>query len=113
MQEVYRAAHILVYPSFDDCVAAPQIRGVATGLPLVCAHGTGGGDLRDFMTNPDWVTTVPAGDVIALTEGIKKALAIAENQTGVRALLGNNRDQLSWRAYGERYDAELRRRLTT
>lgn len=111
MQEVYRAAHIIVYPSFDDCVAAPQIRGVATGLPLVCTNRSGGDDLREFLVSPDWITNVPAGDVVALQEGIKKGLAMAETQKTVRVLLGENRDDLSWRAYGERYNAELQRRF--
>jgi starch synthase len=92
-------------------VGEPQIRGVASGLPLVCSDRTGGEDLREFLEGPEWVTVVPAGDLLALSEGLERGVALAQAQIGVRAILRTARSQLSWRAHGERYEAELRRRL--
>jgi alpha-maltose-1-phosphate synthase len=111
MRQIYRAAHVIVFPSFDDCVGEPQVRGVASGLPLVCSDRSGGEDLREFIEAPEWVTVVPAGDLMAWRRGLKQGVAMAERQTGVRTLLRKARKQLTWRAHAERYAEELRRRI--
>lgn len=100
---VYAQADAFVHPSREEGLSLVQAQALACGLPLVCTDRTGGEDLAEFLEDPTWVTVVPSDDPAALQSGIRSALARADQQTGVRNLLGAGRERLSWREYGERY----------
>lgn len=108
----YRVAHVMALASREDGLSLVQAQALACGLPLVCTDRTGGEDLREFVTNADCITVVPSGDVQSLRLGIAKALALASEQRGRRDVLGERREELSWKAYGQRYLAEIERRLS-
>jgi glycosyltransferase involved in cell wall biosynthesis len=109
---VYAQADVFVLPSREDGFGVVLAQALGCGLPLVCTNRTGGEDLAEFLEDPSWVTVVPGGDVAALRHGLGQALAKAGTQTGVRDILGDGRDHLSWRAYGTRYDTEIRSRCS-
>jgi starch synthase len=111
LARIYGQADVFVLPSRQDGFGMVLSQALACGLPLVCTDRTGGEDLREFLDDPSWVTVVPAGDAAALRHGIEQAIAKAGTQNGFRDILGSQRGRFSWRAYGERYDAELKRRL--
>jgi glycosyltransferase involved in cell wall biosynthesis len=112
LPEFYRRAHIFVHASREEGLSLVQDQALACGLPLVCTDRTGGEDLKEILGLDEWVTVVPAGNVVALAEGIAAALARAKNQTGLRDILGDAREKLSWRAYGKRYHDELLERCS-
>jgi glycosyltransferase involved in cell wall biosynthesis len=111
LAEIYREADVFVHPSREEGLSVVQAQALSCGLPLVCTDRTGGEDLAEFLGDPSWVTVVPPDDVAALRAGIEQALARAGTQTGVRNILGAARERVSWRAYGERHAAELKRRV--
>jgi glycosyltransferase involved in cell wall biosynthesis len=108
---VYAQADAFVHPSREEGLSLVQAQALACGLPLVCTDRTGGEDLAELLEDPSWVAVVPADDIHALRHGVEKELAKARMQSGLRDILGQARESLSWRAYGQRYDAELRRRF--
>ena len=112
LPEFYRQAHIFVHASREEGLSLVQAQALACGLPLVCTDRTGGEDLREILGLDEWVTVVPAGNVVALAEGVAKAFAQAKTQHGLRDILGDSREKLSWRAYGKRYHDELLKRCS-
>ena len=110
LARVYGQADAFVLPSREDGFGVVLCQALACGLPLVCTDRTGGEDVAELLDDPSWVTVVPPDDVAALRAGIARALARAGTQTGMRDILGAARERLSWRAYGKRYDGEIRRR---
>jgi glycosyltransferase involved in cell wall biosynthesis len=111
LPEVYGEADVFVLASREEGLSVVQAQALACGLPLVCTDRTGGEDLAEFLDDPSWVTVVPSDDATALRAGIGQALAKARNQTGLRDILGADRENLSWRAYGWRYSEELKTRV--
>jgi glycosyltransferase involved in cell wall biosynthesis len=105
---IYVQADIFVQPSRQEGLSLVQAQALSCGLPLVCTDRTGGEDLREFLDDPSWVTVVPAGDVAALRHGIEQAFVKSRTQSGLRDILGSQRGQFSWRAYGERYNQKLK-----
>jgi len=105
--EMYRRADILVLASREDGFGLVLAQALACGLPLVCTDRTGGEDLRNMLCDPRWVTVVAHDSCTALRDGIDQGLAVAAQQTGLRDILGDARDKLSWRAYAERYHHKL------
>jgi starch synthase len=108
---VYGQADVFVQSSRQEGLSLVQAQALGCGLPLVCTDRTGGEDLAEFLEDSSWVTVVKSGDATALRTGIEQALVKASTQTGARDVLGAARRRLSWRAYGERYGEELKRRL--
>lgn len=107
----YRKARILVLPSRQDGFGLVLSQALACGVPIVCTDRTGGPDLRDAIEVKDAVIIVPAGDAMALANGIEKALEGSARMRG-RDLLGREgRAFLSWGAYARRSEAALLRLL--
>jgi glycosyltransferase involved in cell wall biosynthesis len=111
LADVYAEADVFVHPSREEGLSVVQAQALSCGLPLVCTDRTGGEDLADFLEDPSWVAVVKPDDAAALRAGIRAALGKAATQPAGRDILKSKRDLLSWRAYGQRYDLELRRRI--
>lgn len=105
--EQFRQADVFVLASRQEGLGLVQAQALACGLPLVCTDRTGGEDLQEMLADPAWVTVVPHDDAAALRQGIERALALANKQVGVRDILGQARERLSWKAYGARYHKKL------
>lgn len=104
---VYAQAHIFVLPSRQEGLALVQAQALTCGLPLVCSDRTGGEDLREMLDDKNMVTVVKSGDVVALKKGIVKAMNYALSRQGLRQISDVSREQMSWKAYGERYNRFL------
>lgn len=103
----YQRAHAFVIASRQEGLALVQAQALASGLPIVCTDRTGGGDLREMVADPKWISVVPHEDAIELAGAIREMLPRAMALSGMRDLLGNVREKLSWAAYGKRYAEEL------
>jgi glycosyltransferase involved in cell wall biosynthesis len=108
LAEIYAQAHVFVLASRQEGLSMVQAQALASGLPIVCTTHTGGEDLQELLDDPKWVTVVPVEDADALAQGIQSALQLASKQRGIRDVLGQNRKDLNWGAYGKRYDQFLR-----
>jgi glycosyltransferase involved in cell wall biosynthesis len=84
-------------------------QALASGLPLIATDRTGAPDLARMPGLVDRIFIVPAGDAESLVDSIS-GLADRLNSAGAFPPVSeDDREQLSWKAYGRRYSAELLR----
>lgn len=110
LREHYAQAHALVMASREEGLALVQAQALACGLPVVCTDRTGGQDLKELLGLDQEVLVVPHDDAGSLAATIDRALSWAARRFPVgeiRDLLGDSRERLSWRAYGQRYSAKI------
>jgi glycosyltransferase involved in cell wall biosynthesis len=106
--KLYHASDVFVHASREEGLSVVQAQALASGLPLVCTDRTGGADLAHTPALRGRIAVVTSDDVLAMADAIARTLrALAEN--GLPALTEHDRQTLSWRHYGMRYDVELRR----
>jgi alpha-maltose-1-phosphate synthase len=108
LTEWYGRAHVLALPSREEGLALVQAQALASGLHIAASDFTGADDLRDCLADPDAVAIAPVNDADALARVLDRQLRQARALRGTRDLLGAGRQQLTWHAYGSRYDAMLR-----
>jgi glycosyltransferase involved in cell wall biosynthesis len=108
LAEYYSRAHVFALASHEEGLALVLAQAMACGLPVVCTDRTGGEDLKELYADQSLLAVVPSGDPMALANALKDMLPRALTLSGQRMLLQEqNRHTLSWRAYAERYAAEV------
>jgi glycosyltransferase involved in cell wall biosynthesis len=113
LSRFYAEADVFVLPSREDGFGLVLGQALASGVPIVCTTRTGGGDLRDLLSCDEALLDVPPNDIDKLAAAIECALARAEAMpAGTPRKLVSDLGLLSWRAYGERYDRNLRNAIT-
>ncbi len=103
----YAEADALVLPSRQDGFGLVIAQALATGLPVICSDHTGGPDLARTSALAARIVVAPAGDAPALTAAIIETGR--RLSAGLPPLTADDRESLSWRAYGARYAAEIAR----
>ncbi|KHQ50164.1 glycosyltransferase family 4 protein [Mameliella alba] len=104
LKEHYARADVMVLASREEGLALVQPQALASGLPLVCTTRTGGADLRLTPELSERITVVPPDDAEALAQALSAALEQGRERV---PLPEADRAQLSWAAYGARYQQEL------
>jgi glycosyltransferase involved in cell wall biosynthesis len=108
LSEFYAQADVFVLASREEGLALVQAQALASGLSVVCTTRAGGADLRDLTGAGRAVVEVEPDDPVALAAAMKEALAISAQQGSGPRKVVRDLTALSWRAYGARYDANLR-----
>lgn len=108
LSEVYRQADVLVLPSREDGFGVVLAQALASGLPVVCSDATGGEDLRHSAALAQHIEVVKAECVDALEAGMATMIARLEQTPGMPSLSQADRDTLTWRAFAEREQTNLR-----
>ncbi|MEJ6021313.1 glycosyltransferase family 4 protein [Ramlibacter sp. PS4R-6] len=103
----YAQADVFALASREEGLAMVQAQALASGLPLVCTERAGGGDLAFSPALAARTFVARAGNAAAFARGLEAAVRLVRD--GLPPLVGGDREQLSWGAYGRRYAAELRR----
>lgn len=110
----YAEAAVTALPSRQDGFGMVLCQSLACGVPIVASTRTGGPDLAGLLSDRGAVRVVPPEDVAGLTEALAEALTNRATPGSSRSLLSEaEREALSWRGYGRRYDACLRERVAT
>ena len=93
--------------SRQDGFGAVLAQALASGLPVICTDHTGGADLAYTSTLADRIIVVPHDDAHALAAAI--SAVGSQLRAGLRfaPLSENDRNTMSWGAYGQRYNKEL------
>lgn len=105
----YAQAKVFLLPSREEGLAMVQAQAVSCGLPLVCSKDSGGRDLKELISNPEYIIEISDYSLESVKESIDKALHIAANQHGKRQYTGDISNSLSWIEYGKRYSNFLKR----
>lgn len=112
LSQFYRAADLFVLASRQDGFGLVMTQALASGLPVVGTDRTGATTLMaQSKAFAQRVRAAPAGDAAAFAAAVETALAdIAAGR--MPEIPPKARTSLSWRAYAERYSAELVRMLS-
>lgn len=103
----YKKAKVLVLPSRAEGLSLVQVQAISSGLPIVCSRETGGADLREMLDDRKWIVEMDSINVEELKRCVDEALFLANTQKGIRRY--SRMDNFSWKKYGERYYANLKR----
>ena len=102
----YSKAKVFVLPSRADGFGLVLCQAVSSGLPIVCSKETGGRDLRELIDDKQWIIEMEELTVEELKVCVDTALVLAHTQIGVRNY--TDKENLTWRKYGERYFSNLK-----
>lgn len=106
----YANAKVFVLTSREEGLALVQAQALACGLPIVCSKNTGGSNLKDFLNDKKWIIEMTEYTVNCLTDCITQALQLAASQPeGKRDYAGEAIQNLTWEAYGKRYNDFLKK----
>ena len=110
LQNYYAQAKTFALPSRQDGFGLVMVQAIACGLPVVCSKHTGGRDLRSFLSNKKWIVEMQEYNTEALASSIRQALLLYETMPDnvLRNYAGSAINQVTWEAYGKRYDAFIR-----
>ena len=106
----FSKAKIFCLPSRQDGFGLVLFQAMICGLPLVYSHYTGGPDLKKLVNDHEFLFEMPEYTVESLSETLLKALKKAEQQPRncVRSYLTEDAvSNISWQAYGQRYNEFL------
>lgn len=107
LMQYYNKGRVFVLASREEGMAMVQMQAIACGLPVVCSMHTGGIDIGELTGMKDWIFEMKEYTVKALKEEILKALVFSTTCNPTELKL----DNLSWKAYGNRYGEFLKRLL--
>lgn len=110
LYKFYSQASVFVLASIEEGMAMVQCQAMACGLPLICTTNTGGTDLIGAEGEAGYV--VPIRDVEALKTRIRHLYdnPVLAQTMGTRAK-ARVTVGFSWKNYGDRYAANIRRIL--
>ncbi len=105
----YGQAHMFALLSRQDGFGMVIPQALACGLPVVCSNRTGAPDLVRWVQNPNAIRIVDNAESKMIKTAIEETLNGVVNQGKRTDFLGEiGKSNLSWHAYGQRYDTELR-----
>lgn len=109
LEEYYAKAKVFIMPSRADGFGMVLLQAASCGLPIVCSANTGAADLKQLLGDSQWVLEDTEMTIDSLHDLVEQALQMAGQQTGQRRYSSNHTvKNLSWNAYGKRYDQWLR-----
>jgi glycosyltransferase involved in cell wall biosynthesis len=107
LREFYAQADALILASREEGLSIVQAQALASGLPVICTDRTGGADLGHTPALAERILVAPSDDAAALAGTVNALRERLGRGQPFAPLTDLDRKTLSWRAYGERYSAEL------
>ena len=104
----YARAKVFILPSRADGFGMVLVQAAACGLPIVYSKETGGKDLKYLLNDNNWIIEMSDLTIDSLHSCVEKALSLANSQRGLRNYAKEKLDNLSWSAYGKRYNEFLK-----
>lgn len=98
----YNQARIFILPSREEGLAMVQAQAIACNLPLIGSMDSGAEDLKDMVSNPEYVTIIKDYNAGTLIEAIDETMEKYKRMNGV-IYAGDAIVNLTWEAYGKRY----------
>lgn len=109
LRDFYGQADAFVLASREEGLALVLGQALASGLPVIATDRTGAVDLALTPSLSERIFVVPNGQREPLAEAIGALKDRLRSQSPFPPLRDEDREALSWAAYGRRYSAELLR----
>lgn len=106
LPELYAQAHVFLLPSREEGLALVQLQALACGLPIVHTYRTGASDLKNYISNHEMIITVQ-NNPTDIKDGIVSAYEYRQSNQEKNLLTDMQKKQISWSAYGKRYEQNL------
>lgn len=97
LRNCYRAAEILVFPSYFEGFGLVILEAMACGLPVITTDATAGPDLLDENTG----RVLPAGNLDALVESLRWAHGQRDEVRRMRIAAREKAESMTWLHYRE------------
>ncbi len=107
LRDIYIAADAFILASRQDGFGMVLSQALACGLPVIATDRTGSRDLALIPGLADRIFTVPSGSADALADAIGPLQRRLTSAGAFPPLTDEQREKLSWAAYGRRYNSEL------
>lgn len=109
LPKYYKKGKVFCLPSREEGLAMVQIQALASGLPIVCSKDSGGRELWKYIPEKKWIIEMQEFSESELEHCLMQALALADTQLKgkPRCYCGTALKQLTWEAYGRRYNDKL------
>jgi starch synthase len=104
----YAKAKVFLLPSRTEGLAMVQAQAIACGLPIVCSENTGGRDLRNLISDKKWIIELEDMSKETIVKTIQRCMKLVISDNNQRNYVGQDIEKLSWRAYGKRYEFNLK-----
>jgi starch synthase len=95
LRERYRAADVLVFPSFFEGFGLVVVEAMASGLPVLASDAT----IAPEIVTPDCGRVTPVGDVDALVEGLRWFAGNRDDIAAMGAAARRQAQHFSWERY--------------
>lgn len=103
LNKYYNKAKLMVLPSREEGLSLVLCQAMACGLPIVCTKDTGGGDLKELLTDDKWIQVIDFMDEKILLKSIRHFLCFYNELSIGNGYIGDIRDELTWKTYGVKY----------
>jgi len=101
----YNQSKVFVLPSREEGLAMVQMQAVSCNLPLICSKNSGGEDLTKYFGNSQAISVLSDITSVELSKEINAMLKyVASHQSDTLYYDMNGKNQLTWEAYGKRYN---------
>lgn len=102
----YNKAKVFLIPSREEGLAMVQAQAIACNLPVIGSPNSGIEDLQKIVAYPNMITVIKEYTPDAVLDAIYQGLHNYDCLNGNK-YAGNAIENLTWAAYGKRYDAFL------
>lgn len=102
----YNLAKIFLLPSREEGLAMVQAQAISCNLPLVASKDSGAEDLKNIVAYPEYIIIINDYSVDAVIDAINEAQK-KFLQLGTTLYGGNAIKELTWEAYGKRYNDNI------
>jgi len=111
LSSIYAQADAFVLASREDGFGVVLAQALASGLPILCTADTGGQDLCHTPALTDRVHVVASDSTDALVQGLTHVANRLRHGPAFAPLTEDDRQTLTWSAYGKRYAENLEQLL--
>ena len=110
-QEFIMRPMLSFWPSREEGFGMVLSQALACGLPIVCTIDTGGPDLRHTPALSERIVITDSNDLESLQAGMREMIDRLQNDS-FPPLSNDDRETLTWAAYAERYEHNIRSMLS-
>lgn len=108
LESYYSQARVFLMLSYLEGFGMVITQAMACGLPIVSTRFTGAIDLQQYTKEKDWIQILENQSIDDISQKIDKALSLSRTQNGKRNYTTCNFRDMSWKAYGSRYNNFLK-----